>query len=134
MVDFGGWSMPLAYAIGTVAEHLACRTDAVAFDVSHLGTVRVAGAGSLDRLQRTLTNDLGKIGRRAERSTPTCSTTTARCSTTSSCGGCDEESFDVMPNASNTDRVRGAIGGDDVTATRAVIAVQGPRAASASRR
>jgi aminomethyltransferase len=33
-----------------------------------------------------------------------------------------------MPNASNTSRVLGAVGGDDVTATRAVIAVQGPRA------
>ena len=33
-----------------------------------------------------------------------------------------------MPNASNTDRVRDAIGGEDVTASRAVIAVQGPEA------
>ena len=33
-----------------------------------------------------------------------------------------------MPNASNTSRVRDAIGGDDTTATRAVIAVQGPEA------
>jgi aminomethyltransferase len=33
-----------------------------------------------------------------------------------------------MPNASNTDRVVEAIGGDDVTATRAIIAVQGPEA------
>ena len=46
MVDFGGWEMPLAYSAGTIAEHMACRTDAVAFDVSHLGTVRVAGAES----------------------------------------------------------------------------------------
>ena len=34
--------------------------------------------------------------------------------------------FDVMPNASNTQRVRDAIGGRDTTAERAVIAVQGP--------
>jgi aminomethyltransferase len=33
-----------------------------------------------------------------------------------------------MPNASNTDRVVDAIGGTDVTGTRAVIAVQGPEA------
>ena len=39
MVPFGGWEMPLAYPDGTVAEHMACRTDAVVFDVSHLGTV-----------------------------------------------------------------------------------------------
>src|SRR5271163_2690232 len=40
IVPFGGWEMPLAYGGGTVAEHLACRNDAVVFDVSHLGTVR----------------------------------------------------------------------------------------------
>ena len=61
MVPFGGWEMPLEYPTGTIAEHLACRSDAVVFDVSHLGTVRVAGAGALDALQSALTNDLGKI-------------------------------------------------------------------------
>ena len=35
--------MPLSYGDGTLAEHRACRTGAVAFDVSHLGTVRVGG-------------------------------------------------------------------------------------------
>ena len=40
----------------------------------------------------------------------------------------DPEQFDVMPNASNTDGVRAAIGGDDITEQRAVIAVQGPDA------
>jgi aminomethyltransferase len=39
MVPFGGWEMPLAYPWGTMAEHRACREAAVAFDVSHLGTV-----------------------------------------------------------------------------------------------
>jgi aminomethyltransferase len=39
-----------------------------------------------------------------------------------------DEVFDVMPNASNTDRVVAAIGGTDTTQTRAVIAVQGPQA------
>ena len=43
MVAFGGWEMPLPYPTGTLAEHQACRTDAAAFDVSHLGTVRVDG-------------------------------------------------------------------------------------------
>ena len=72
-------------------------------------------------------------------STPTCWTTTARSWTTSSCGGLTQDSFDVMPNASNTDRVRDALSGppvgtdfraDDVTASRAVLAVQGPEARS----
>src|SRR5688572_9250259 len=61
LVPFGGWEMPLAYAAGTLAEHRACRTAAVAFDVSHLGTVRVTGEGALAALQEALTNDLDKI-------------------------------------------------------------------------
>ena len=40
----------------------------------------------------------------------------------------DDEVFDVMPNASNTDRVRAAIGGTETTHDRAVLAVQGPQA------
>ena len=36
--------------------------------------------------------------------------------------------FDVMPNASNTDRVRAAVGGEETTHDRAVLAVQGPHA------
>ena len=40
----------------------------------------------------------------------------------------DDDVFDVMPNASNTERVVAAIGGVDTTAYRAIIAVQGPHA------
>ena len=61
MVSFGGWQMPLAYPGGTVAEHRACREDAVAFDVSHLGTVRVVGDHAFDHLQRSLSNDLRRV-------------------------------------------------------------------------
>ena len=61
IVPFGGWEMPLQYATGTVAEHLACRNDAVVFDVSHLGTVRCDGPEMFDALQSTLTNDLNKV-------------------------------------------------------------------------
>ncbi|MFM7871585.1 MAG: glycine cleavage system protein T, partial [Actinomycetota bacterium] len=36
MTPFGGWEMPLQYPSGTIAEHHACRSDVVVFDVSHL--------------------------------------------------------------------------------------------------
>ena len=44
MAEFGGWEMPISYPSGTIAEHLACRTAAAMFDVSHLGTVRLSRA------------------------------------------------------------------------------------------
>jgi aminomethyltransferase len=127
LVPFGGWEMPLAYPSGTVAEHRACRTSAVAFDVSHLGTVRVTGRSAFDHLQQSLSNDLRRIG-------------VGRAQYTHLLGDdgsvlddiivwwVDEERFDVMPNASNTSRVVSAIGGEDVTTERAIIAVQGPEA------
>ena len=128
LVPFGGWEMPLAYAGGTVAEHRACRTDAVAFDVSHLGTVRVTGRDAFDRLQSTLTNDLHRIGPGRAQYTHLLDAGDASVVDDIIVWWVDEDRFDVMPNASNTDGVRDAIGGDDVTETRAVVALQGPQA------
>jgi aminomethyltransferase len=133
MVPFGGWEMPLEYASGTIAEHLACRRDAVVFDVSHLGSVRVEGDTAYGTLQQQLTNDLAKIG-------------PGRAQYTHLLDGDDAsvlddiivwwypqqpdgiQRFDVMPNASNTDRVVAAVGGEETTHHRAVLAVQGPQA------
>lgn len=56
MTPFGGWEMPLDYG-SVVAEHNAVRTSAGVFDLSHLGTVRVAGPGAVDVVQRAFTND-----------------------------------------------------------------------------
>ena len=127
MVEFGGWDMPVAYPTGTISEHLACRSGAVVFDVSHLGTVRVEGYYAKAALQGVLTNDLDKI-----------SVGRAQYTHLLNDAGCvlddiivwwvSEDRFDVMPNASNTDHVLSAIGGVDVTQSRAVLAVQGPKA------
>ncbi|MGH9086350.1 MAG: glycine cleavage system aminomethyltransferase GcvT [Acidimicrobiales bacterium] len=128
MVPFGGWDMPLSYADGTIAEHLACRRGAAVFDVSHLGTVRVTGAGSLERLQAALTNDLGKVAPGRAQYTHLLDEDDASVLDDIIVWWRAEDAFDVMPNASNTDRVVDAIGGEDVTPTRAVLAVQGPAA------
>ncbi|MGV3759331.1 MAG: glycine cleavage system aminomethyltransferase GcvT [Actinomycetota bacterium] len=128
MVPFGGWDMPLAYPEGTIAEHRACRDAAVVFDVSHLGTVRVEGAGAFDQLQAVLTNDLAKIGPGRAQYTHLLDEADGSVLDDIIVWWVDEQVFDVMPNASNTERVVAAIGGTDVTATRAIIAVQGPQA------
>jgi aminomethyltransferase len=135
MVPFGGWDMPLSYPTGTLEEHRACRHGAVVFDVSHLGTVRVAGPGALDALQATFTNDLHKVA-------PGRAQYTHLLADDGSVlddiivWWIGPEVFDVMPNASNTDGVVGALRAaagadvdvDDTTASRAVLAVQGPDA------
>ena len=128
MVPFGGWEMPLSYPAGTIEEHLACRRDAVVFDVSHLGTVRVDGAGAHDALQAELTNDLDKIGPGRAQYTHLLDADDASVLDDLIVWWREGDVFDVMPNASNTDRVRAAVGGEDVTESRAVLAVQGPQA------
>ena len=128
LVGFGGWEMPLAYEDGTLAEHRACRTRSVAFDVSHLGTVRVSGADAFDRLQAALSNDLRRIGPGRAQYTHLLDEADGSVVDDIIVWWVDDEVFDVMPNASNTARVVEAIGGTDTTATRAVIAVQGPDA------
>ena len=57
MVDFAGWSMPVRYGTGIIAEHLATRRGAGLFDVSHMGRYRVTGPGAESFLLRTLTNN-----------------------------------------------------------------------------
>ena len=128
MVPFGGWEMPVAYPGGTIDEHLACRNDAVVFDVSHLGTVRVAGADALDNLQRAFTNDLTKIAPGRAQYTHLLDETDASVLDDIIVWWLRDDVFDVMPNASNTDGVRAAIGGTETTHKRAVLAVQGPKA------
>ncbi|MHB1089757.1 MAG: glycine cleavage system aminomethyltransferase GcvT [Ilumatobacteraceae bacterium] len=127
MVPFGGWEMPLSYEHGTVAEHLSCRSDAVVFDVSHLGTVRVSGASAKHDLQRAFTNDLDKIAPGRAQYTHLLDVD-ASVLDDIIVWWIDEETFDVMPNASNTSRVIDAISGHDTTDSRAVLAVQGPQA------
>jgi len=61
MVPFAGWEMPVQYA-GVTEEHLAVRTHAGMFDVSHMGEVQVEGPDALAVVQRTITNDAGRLG------------------------------------------------------------------------
>ena len=136
LVPFGGWEMPLHYAEGTLHEHRACRSCAVVFDVSHLGTVRVSGMGAFTALQRAFTNDLARIAPGRAQYTHLLDDRDGSVVDDIIVWWVDSDSFDVMPNASNTERVSDALAQlddhtldvADTTATRAVLAVQGPRA------
>jgi aminomethyltransferase len=138
MVPFGGWDMPLQYA-SVLDEHRACRTHAVVFDVSHLGTVECGGPGAFELLQWLLTNDLRKIEPGRAQYTHLLDPNDAHVVDDIIVWWVDTERFFVMPNASNTDELlaafdEGAAHTDDdvvfadVTSGRAVLAVQGPEA------
>jgi aminomethyltransferase len=60
MVNFGGWDMPVEYS-GIVGEHLATRTAAGLFDVSHMGEIEVRGPQALDWVQFVTCNDASRL-------------------------------------------------------------------------
>src|ERR671919_1104633 len=139
MAEFGGWNMPIQYS-SVIEEHRACREHAVVFDVSHLGSVHVAGSGAFDVLQWAFTNDLTRIEPGRAQYTHLLDPDDAHVVDDIIVWWVGEQEFLVMPNASNTaplvtaleDATRDHAGGrctiEDVTASRAVLAVQGPEA------
>jgi aminomethyltransferase len=138
MVDFAGWEMPVQYT-GVIEEHRAVRTAAGLFDVSHMGEVRVKGAGAAAFLQRLTPNDVSKLipgrahysGLLTEQGTYIDDILVYRLG---------PEDFLVVVNASNAQRdfewiASRAAGKPDVEVTNesdryALLALQGPKALS----
>lgn len=60
MVDYCGWDMPVEYS-GITREHLAVRTAAGLFDVSHMGEIEVCGPQSCALLQHVTSNDVAHL-------------------------------------------------------------------------
>ena len=60
MVDFAGWMMPVNYG-SQIEEHVAVRTDAGMFDVSHMTVIDLHGAGAEAFLRRLVANDVAKL-------------------------------------------------------------------------
>jgi aminomethyltransferase len=134
MVPFAGWDMPVQYA-GVMEECRSVRLRVGVFDISHMGRVRVQGAGAEKLLQKHTTNDVtALVPGRAQYSlmpTPT--------------GGIQDDVivycmahdyFLVVVNASNASddiRLLRDGGGDDCEIVNesdrtCMIAVQGPAA------
>src|SRR3990170_2405747 len=60
MVPFAGWDMPVEYS-GISAEHLAVRSAAGLFDVSHMGEIEIAGKDALAAVQHISSNDASRL-------------------------------------------------------------------------
>jgi len=136
MTAFGGWDMPLDYG-SVIAEHRAVRESCGVFDLSHLGTLRVTGAGARSAVQRAFTNDVSVLDEGRAHYT--------LCLDAG--GGIVDDllvyrlawGFFVVPNAANAAAVGESLAaaalaaGDcavaDVKGGLACLAVQGPRSA-----
>ncbi len=58
MVPFAGYDMPVQYPAGILTEHQHTRNAAGLFDVSHMGQVRIIGAGVAEALESLVPVDL----------------------------------------------------------------------------
>jgi aminomethyltransferase len=141
LVPFAGWEMPVQYQ-GIRQEHVAVRSGAGMFDVSHMGQIETSGPKAEAFLQRVLSNDVSKIGERGAQYSLLCRED----------GGVlddlftyrlDDGRFLTVTNASNHDKdlswfreqaERFDVEVEDAHAEWAMIAVQGPRARPALER
>ena len=133
--DFGGWLMPIEYS-GTLAEHAAVRERVALFDVSHMGKVRIHGAGAVDFLNSVLTNDLTRVGEGQAQYSMLCDESGGVIDDLIVYRWADDELF-MVPNAGNASEVvqvlrslaPEGISIDDHHFDHGIIAVQGPRSA-----
>lgn len=59
LIDFGGWLMPVNYPPGILEEHRATRSAVGAFDVCHMGEIHFRGPRAGEAVQRLVTNNVG---------------------------------------------------------------------------
>lgn len=143
MVPFAGYSMPVQYPAGILAEHAACRESCALFDVSHMGQAFVHGDGAAAALEGLCPGSLRELKPGRQRYTVL----------TNDDGGilddlmvtnCDGHKMFVVVNAACKDadfariaaHLDSAAGLDGAAGTRlevlegrALLALQGPRAA-----
>ena len=60
MTEFAGFEMPVSYT-GIIKEHLAVRSAAGLFDLSHMGEFEIRGPNALPFLERALTNSAARL-------------------------------------------------------------------------
>jgi aminomethyltransferase len=141
LVPFAGWEMPVQYE-GIRQEHVAVRTGAGVFDVSHMGEIETSGPQAEEFLQHILSNDVTKIAERGAQYSVLCRED----------GGVLDDLFTyrlgpdrflTVTNASNHDKdlawFRDHAGDFDVDVADAhdrwaMLAVQGPEARGAAER
>ena len=61
LVDFAGWSLPVQYPAGIMAEHRHCRSAAALFDVSHMCQALIRGEGAAEAFERLVPGDIAGL-------------------------------------------------------------------------
>src|SRR5437868_160172 len=69
MVPFAGYQMPVQYPLGVMKEHQHTRSQAGLFDVSHMGQIRLHGAGAASALEALVPGELQALAQHRMRYT-----------------------------------------------------------------
>lgn len=135
IVPFAGYLLPVQYEEGIIAEHMAVRTKAGLFDVSHMGEVLLSGPDALKNIQNLVTNNCENMVEGQVKYSPMCN----------EAGGVvddlmvykmGEERYMLVINAANRhkdvawmkEHLTGSVQFEDVSDATAQIALQGPHA------
>ena len=135
MVPFAGYSLPVQYPTGVIKEHMAVRTQAGLFDVSHMGEILCTGEDAKANLQMLLTNDYTKIKEGQAKYSPMCNEHGGTVDDLIVYKKGDEDYF-IVVNAANKDKDYqwmldhqfGEVTFTDVSDQYAQLALQGPKA------
>ncbi len=134
-VPFAGWEMPIWYG-GSLEEHVAVRTTAGCFDLSHMGRLHVLGPDAAAALDGAVTIDVPAVPLGAARYALFCDADGRILDDLMIYKLADDEVLVVCNAASRatvvpalTERLDGRAELDDRTETVQLIAVQGPDAA-----
>jgi len=136
MVPFAGYFLPLHYGSGIITEHNQTREKASLFDVSHMGQIRIHGADAAKALETIVPGSIDSLepgGMRYTMLTTDVGTIIDDIMVTR-----EDDGLFVVVNASRFEsdlpHMQAKIGADveiEVLTDRALIALQGPKAAAA---
>ena len=135
IVPFGGYLLPVQYGTGVIKEHMAVRTQAGLFDVSHMGEVLCEGKDALQNLQMILTNNFDNMVDGQARYSPMCNENGGTVDDLIVYKKSDNHYF-IVVNAANKDKDYqwmldhqfGEVIFTDVSEQYAQLALQGPKA------
>ena len=135
IVPFGGYLLPVQYQTGVIKEHMAVRTQAGLFDVSHMGEILCEGKDALANLEQILTNQFANMVDGQARYSPMCNEQGGTVDDLIVYKRCEEHYF-IVVNAANKDKDYqwmldhqfGEVTFTDVSEQYAQLALQGPKA------
>ena len=135
IVPFAGYLLPVQYETGVIKEHMAVRTQAGLFDVSHMGEILCEGKDALANLQHILTNDFTNMVDGQARYSPMCNENGGTVDDLIVYKKSDDHYF-IVVNAANKDKdyqwmlahQSGEVTFTDVSDQYGQIALQGPKA------